>query len=92
MYRNMTSADLAEWEADYIISPWDEERADLRNGILCSLLDACNRMKGQPEPPIHYMPYTEKPQRKDNTDEMKGQLARFLKCKPDDLGKGAHHG
>ena len=90
MYRVMTAADLVEWEASFLIDPWDEGRADLRNGILCSLTDACHRAKGQPQPPIHYMPYAERPKPKDNGPEMKKQFAKFLKCKLSDMGK--NHG
>ena len=92
MYRAMSTTDLLEWEVDFAIGPWDEERADLRNGILCSLIDACNRVKGQPQPPIHYMPFTKQPKPQDNTANIKANMARFLKCKPQDLGKGKQHG
>ncbi len=57
MYAAMTAGELAEWETDFAISPWGEERADLRNGILCSLTDACHRTKGRAEPPAAYMPF-----------------------------------
>jgi|WetSurMetagenome_2_1015567.scaffolds.fasta_scaffold26577_5 hypothetical protein len=57
LYADMTALELAEWEALYSIDPWGEERGDLRNGILCSLTDACHRTKGQPDAPIDYMPY-----------------------------------
>ena len=59
LYENIRAVDLAEIEECYAIDPWGEERADLRNGILCSLIDACNRVKGHAEPPAHYMPYSE---------------------------------
>jgi len=90
MYRAMTARDLQEWEIDYAIGPWDEERADLRNGILCSLLDACHRAKGQPRAPIEYMPYTTRPARQNDTATMKANLAKFLKCDVKNLGK--NHG
>lgn len=45
-----------EWQAYYGLDPWDEERADLRMGIICSVLDACHRVKGQPSPPSAFMP------------------------------------
>ncbi|NQT41285.1 MAG: hypothetical protein HQ581_27605 [Planctomycetes bacterium] len=36
MYRDMTAAQLREWEADYRISPWGEYRKDLRAGVVAS--------------------------------------------------------
>jgi hypothetical protein len=87
MYRAMTAADLLEWEVDFAISPWDEERADLRNGILCSLLDACHRTKGTSPQPVDFMPYSKKPKRRQSVAAMKANLAAFMHCKPEDLGK-----
>lgn len=75
----MTAMDLLEHEIDYEISPWDEERADLRNGILCSLLDACHRTKGAAARPVDFMPYAEKPKQRQSTALMKANLAMFLK-------------
>jgi len=57
LYDRLTAEELQEWEALYQIDPWGPERADLRIGILCALLDACHRTKGQPDRPIDYMPY-----------------------------------
>jgi len=57
MYEDLDADELLEWEAMYGIDPWGEERADLRNGILCSLTDACHRTRGQPDAPMAYMPY-----------------------------------
>lgn len=66
MYAALTAEELLEWETLYAIDPWGEYRADLRNGLLCSLTDACHRAKGKPAPPLEYMPIverlTEKPQ------------------------------
>ena len=59
MYRELTAAELAELEILYAIDPWGPERADLANGILCSLTDACHRAKGNPQAPIKYMPYVD---------------------------------
>ena len=57
LYEELTAEELQEWEAYYGLDPWGPERADLSIGILCSLLDACNRTRGQPDRPIDYMPY-----------------------------------
>ena len=56
MYADMTAADLREWEKMYEVAPWGVEHDELLHGIMCGLIDACHRAKGQPEPPIHYMP------------------------------------
>ena len=53
--RPMTAEDLAEWEVLYGMDPWGPERADWAMGILCSLTDACHRMKGQVKGPAEYM-------------------------------------
>lgn len=57
MYEDMTAQDLVEWESLYAVSPWGEDRAEMLHGLLCSVIDACHRTKGTPEPPIAYMPY-----------------------------------
>jgi hypothetical protein len=59
LYSAMTAAELIEWEVMYGLDPWGEERADLRNGLLCSLTDACHRSKGTARSPIEYMPYVQ---------------------------------
>lgn len=66
LYEALTAKELLEWEILYGIDPWGEYRADLRNGLLCSLTDACHRSKGSPGKPLEYMPIvqqlTERPQ------------------------------
>lgn len=37
--------ELTEWEAYYRLEPWGEERADLRSGVLASLI--CNALRGK---------------------------------------------
>ena len=39
----MSSKDIAEWKAYYSLEPFGEERADLRMGILASLIANVNR-------------------------------------------------
>ena len=36
MSDNISSAELAEWQAWYSIQPWGEERADLRTAIVAA--------------------------------------------------------
>ena len=71
MLAAMTAKELRDWEAYYQTEPFGEQRADLRNGILCSLTDACHRTKGQPQPPSAYMPFVKsgKPQRQSIEDQ-----------------------
>jgi hypothetical protein len=45
MLGEMTSAQFAEWAAYYQLEPWGEERADVRHGILTSVLANCHRGK-----------------------------------------------
>lgn len=76
MYEALTAEELLEWEAAYAVDPWGPEREELLHGVLCSLVDACHRAKGQPQPPLHYMPYAEalrgkKPQQSE--EQMKEQ-------------------
>ncbi len=55
----MSSAEFAEWMAYYAIEPFGEERADLRMGVLASLIANINRdPKKQREPftPSDFMP------------------------------------
>jgi len=40
-----TSKELSEWQAYYSIEPFGEERADLRNAMLCTLV--ANAMRGK---------------------------------------------
>lgn len=57
MYAALTAGELVELEQLYEIDPWGPERVETLFGVLCSLTDACNRVKGTPERPIHYMPF-----------------------------------
>lgn len=55
----MTSRDVAEWKAYFSIEPFGEERADLRMGILASLIANVNRdkkRKSEPFVPADFMP------------------------------------
>jgi hypothetical protein len=55
----MTSRDVAEWKAYFSIEPFGEERADLRMGILASLIANVHRdrkKKFEPFTPADFMP------------------------------------
>lgn len=49
---------------DFAESPWDEYRADLRQGLICSLLATLwgDQKKG-PYKPAQFMPYLKREQR-----------------------------
>lgn len=52
----LTPQQIKEWMAYYAIDPWGEQRADLRNAILGSLLGAAH---GKRIPLAQLMPYNE---------------------------------
>lgn len=57
----VSSDDFALYQAMYRIEPWGEERADLRNGILCATLANINRGKNTPPyKPVDFMPYADR--------------------------------
>jgi hypothetical protein len=58
MLKSMSARELQEWRVIWSrYETFGDERADLRHGILCSLIDGVNRAKGKPKPPKHYMPF-----------------------------------
>lgn len=57
MLSGMTSGEVTEWQAYEAIEPWGEERADLRTGILASLIANIVRQPGQKaHEPKEFMP------------------------------------
>jgi len=72
----MTAKELRDWEAYYQVEPFGDQRADLRNGILCSLTDACHRTKGQPRPPSAYMPFVKASEKRQSIKDQKAIFAR----------------
>ena len=64
MLERMTWGELLEWREFYALEPWGDERADLRSGIVASILANTNRdPKKRPQPfePTDFMPFYEKP-------------------------------
>ena len=45
----MSAAEFFEHWADYLIDPWGEQRADLRSGVVASILYNVYRAKGKSE-------------------------------------------
>lgn len=60
----MSWREYLEWSEYYAVEPWGEDRADLRAGIVSSVIANTNRdPKRRPKPfePVDFMPYYEKP-------------------------------
>jgi hypothetical protein len=71
MLEEMTSSEVADWMAYERLEPWGEERADLRTGILASLVANVTRGKDQKAyGPVDFMPDFEPKEE----SEGKGQL------------------
>lgn len=53
----MTAAEFNEIRAMYRLQPWGEERADLRAGIVASVVANCNRAENtKPYHPLDFTP------------------------------------
>ena len=50
------SAEFAEWRAYHEVDPFGEDRADLRSGIVASVVANANRTKGRAFKPGDFMP------------------------------------
>jgi hypothetical protein len=68
---------LTEWQIYESIEPFGEQRADLRAGIIASVIANVNRGKGQkPFTATDFMPYLEKEEDKVSTEaETRAHLA-----------------
>jgi len=62
--REMDAEEFGLWGALYRIDPWGEERADLRTGILCTLVaSALGGKKGKRYKPDDFMPKFDAPEK-----------------------------
>lgn len=60
MLGEISSRQFAEWMAYSRLEPWDEERADLRSGIVAATIANANRGKsGKAFTPQQFMPQYE---------------------------------
>ncbi len=76
----MSSREFAEWMAYYSIEPFGEEPANLRHGILTSVLANAHRdAKKQPQPfkPEDFMPKFDQP-RADNESKWQATKEKFM--------------
>ena len=70
--------EFRDWQIYYQIEPWGEERADLRTGILASLIANIHRRKGSARLlPRDFMPDFEKPMRKQSVETMAATFKAF---------------
>ena len=84
MLRSMTSADLRLWQQYYTIEPFGEERADLRIGILCSLVAAaCGDRYATP---AKFMPYLNAKPKRQSIDEQRAVMMALFRGQ----GNGRH--
>ncbi len=57
----MSAREFTQWEAFYLLEPFGDDRADLRNAILCSTI--FNLLKGKKvtaKTPQEFMPFLKK--------------------------------
>ena len=81
----LSSRVFAQWMAYASIEPFGEERADVRAGIIASVIANVNRdRKKRPEPfaPQDFMPFVERPAPEDDlSQKLKRQFSQFKKGK-----------
>lgn len=76
MLERMTADELSEWHAFYRLEPFGEERADLRNGIVASILVNTNLKKGaKATTPLDFMPFADK--KSQDASDQKAQFKQF---------------
>lgn len=62
MLERMSAEELTEWQAYARIEPFGEDRADLRAGMVASMVGNVNLKKGaKPFKPADFMPFIDKP-------------------------------
>lgn len=72
---SLTYPELAEWVAKYDVDPWDEWRADLRAGIVASVVANCHSGKGKFKPRDFIVDFTKRGHRVAKTPEQLRQMA-----------------
>lgn len=82
LYAVLTHKAYSEWLELWNCDPWDEDRADLRAGIVASAAVSPYAKKGMVPKPIDFMPYAKIRKlapRKQSTEEMKKTWAGITK-------------
>lgn len=68
--KNIDSAEFAEWQAYYLLEPFGEYRADVRNALLACVIANSNRGKSQRSYKIKdFMPVFGPPRRQSASDQ-----------------------
>lgn len=78
MLAEMRPSELGEWAALWSISPWGQQRDDLRAGVIASTVANVHRdPKRRPTPfrPLDFMPFDERDDRERNRDLSRRLLA-----------------
>ena len=72
MRHRLTAEEYTGHAEDFVDSPWDEYRADLRQGMICALLASLmGDPKKGPFKPAQFMPYLKREQRaQDDVDSL----------------------
>lgn len=74
----ISCAEFTDWLAYYQLEPFGEERADLRNAILCALIANLLRGKGRRAKLKDFLPrFDEEPRRKQSLADMRAVMERF---------------
>jgi len=78
MLKGLTAREFRDWRLYYQVrlQEPEEEREELRHGILCNLIDACHRAQGSPLPPRSYMPFAAGPVVEQSTQQQRAIFAQ----------------
>lgn len=81
MLSEMRPSELGAWAALWAVDPFDERRADLRTGIIASVLANVNRdpkRRSKAWVPTDFMPYAKAEDRRDSADISRKLRAAFM--------------
>lgn len=89
----MSADEFTSWAAFYRLEPWGDMRADLRNGVVASLLYNVHRNKeAAPLTPADFMLFTEKPAAEtpaNESDPLKRRFQALFPGRPSTASKAA---
>lgn len=77
----MRPSELGAWAALWTINPWGEDRADLRSGVIASVIANVNRdQKRRPSPfmPKDFMPYARAEEQRDTQELSRKIRSAFM--------------
>ena len=76
---SMSAREFADWIAFARVEPFGEDRADLRAGIVASVIANANRdrkKRAKPYEPVDFMPQFEKPTVEDKVRKVLGGMVK----------------